>query len=100
MPLPKHRRPTTPGEMITEEFLRPLALTQEQLADAMEVSRVRVNELVRGKRGVTPDTARRLERVFGMSAEFWLRLQMSVDLWDAEHAKGSVDLSGLRKLVS
>jgi len=100
MILPKFRRPTTPGDMIVHEFLSPLRITQAQLADAMQISRVRVNALLNGRRGVTPDTARRLERVFGMSAAFWLRLQISVDLWDAEHAENAADLKGLRKLVS
>lgn len=100
MTVPKSRRPTTPGEMINEEFLQPLHITQEQLADAMRVSRVRINALLNGRRGVTPDTARRLERVLGMSAEFWLRLQMALDLYDAAHAPEAKNINGLRRLVA
>lgn len=83
--LPTSRRPVTPGELIEEEFLRPLNITQQQLADAMHVDRVRVNNIINGRRGVTPDTALRLERVLGPSAEFWLNAQQRVDLWDALH---------------
>lgn len=84
--LPSHRRPTTPGEIIQEEFLTPLRLTQQQLADAMHVDRVRVNNIINGRRAVTPDTALRLEKVLGPSAQFWLNLQQHVDLWDALHS--------------
>ena len=66
--IPTHGAPTHPGEMLMEEFLKPLKMTQIQLAERLGVSYPRVNELIRGKRGVTPDTALRLERLFGMEA--------------------------------
>lgn len=85
VPLPRHRRPFTPGEMLNEEFLRPLHLTQQQLADAIGMDRPAVNALLNGRRSVTARTALRLERALGVSAQFWLNLQRDVDLWDAMH---------------
>jgi addiction module HigA family antidote len=77
------RRPATVGEILTEEFLHPLELTQGALAAAMGVPRKHVNELCRGRRAVTADTALMLARVFGTSAEFWLNIQRRNDLWEA-----------------
>lgn len=74
--IPTHRQPTHPGEMLVEEFLRPMHITQRQLADAIHVPYQRVNELVNQKRGITPSTALRLARFFGVSADFWLNLQV------------------------
>ena len=84
--IPTHGPPTHPGEMLLEEFLKPLGLTQVQLAERIEVTPQRINEIVKGKRGVTPDTALRLERVFGMEAQFWLNLQVAWDLYHAMHS--------------
>ena len=81
--LPTHRRPTTPGEVIREEFLEPLKITQTQLAEAMGIPLQRLNLIVNGKRGVTPDTALRLSKALGCSIKFWLHLQQDVDLYDA-----------------
>ncbi len=81
--LPTHRPPTHPGEMILEEFLKPLDMTQTELARRLEVSYPRLNEIVKGRRSVTPDTALRLARVLGMSPDFWLGLQQDWDLWHA-----------------
>lgn len=81
--LPTHRPPTHPGEMLLEEFLKPLGISQHAFAQQLGVSFPRLNEVVRGKRGVTADTALRLERVLGMSAEFWMNLQAGWDLWHA-----------------
>ncbi len=100
IPIPKNRRPTSPGEIITEEFLKPLDITQQQLADAMKISRVRLNEILNGRRGISPDTALRLERVLGPSAQFWLNLQMVVDLYETEHASNQRELASLKRLVS
>ncbi len=82
--IPSHREPTHPGEMLVEEFLNPMQITQRELAEAIHVSYQRVNELVNGKRGVTPSTALRLARFFGVSADFWLNLQMRWDLYKAQ----------------
>lgn len=81
MRLPKDRVPTSPGEMLLEEFLEPLGMTQVELAKRIRVPYVRVNELVKGKRRVTPSTALRLSRAFGTSPDFWLNGQMALDLY-------------------
>ena len=78
--LPKNRVPTHPGEILLEEFLRPLGLTQVAFAEHIEVPVQRVNEIVRGKRGVTPDTAWLLSQALGTTPEFWLNLQAAHDL--------------------
>jgi len=83
-----HRVPTHPGEMLVEEFLRPMGLTQRDLADGIRVPYQRVNELVKGRRGVTPSTALRLAKFFGMSPEFWLNLQLRWDLYHAQAEEG------------
>ena len=74
--VPTDRAPTHPGEMLLEEFLKPMGLTQRQLAQAIHVPYQRVNELVNGHRGMTPSTAVRLEKFFGMSSSFWMDLQL------------------------
>lgn len=79
------RKPVTVGEMLVEEFLSPLGLTQGVLAEAMGVQRKLVNELCNNRRAVTADTALMLARVFGNSADFWLNLQRRTDLWEALH---------------
>src|SRR5450631_2765269 len=88
--LPRNRRPFTPGEIIREEFLTPLGMTQQQLADALHVDRPMVNALLNGKRSVTARTALLLERALGMSAAFWLGLQQDVDMWDAMHDEKTI----------
>jgi len=93
--LPTHRPPTHPGEMLMEEFLKPLGTPQTAFAERLGVSYPRLNELMHGKRGVTPDTALRLSRVLGMSAEFWLGLQQDWDLW---HAMRSPEAKRIEKL--
>lgn len=77
------RRPATVGEILVEEFMQPLALTQAALADAMGVPRKHVNELCNNRRNVTAATALILARVFGNSPEFWLNVQRRTDLWEA-----------------
>ena len=96
--LPTNRRPTHPGEMLRAEFLEPLGVTQREFANRIRVSYVRLNELVNGRRGVTPDTALRLGKALGTTPEFWLNLQQAWDLWDALHGPGAADLEGIEKL--
>ncbi len=79
------RKPVSVGEMITEEYLVPLKLTQGKLAQAMGVSRKTVNELCTGKRTVTVDTALLLAKVFGNTPDFWLNLQRRIDIWAVMH---------------
>ena len=77
------RRPTHPGEMLNEDFMKDYRLTVAGLAAAVGVSRQSINELLRGRRAVSPEMALRLSRLFGNSPEFWLNAQRAVDLWDA-----------------
>ena len=93
--IPTHGPPTHPGEMLLEEFLKPLRMSQATLAETIGVSYPRVNELIHGKRGVTPDTALRLEQLFGMEAQFWLNLQLA---WDLYHAARSPAAKAIRKI--
>ena len=79
------RQPVNVGEMITEEYLVPLGITQGKLAEAMGVSRRMVNELCTGKRAVTVDTALILAKVFENTPDFWLNLQRRNDIWAALH---------------
>jgi len=75
------RKPYTPGEILLEEFMRPYGLTQVNLAERIGVARRRINEIIKGKRAISPDTAIRLGKLFRMSPEYWLNLQMKIDLW-------------------
>ena len=84
--IPKNRPPTPPGEILLEEFLKPLGMTQVALAEKMGVPIQRVNTLVNGKRGVTAETAILLADVLGTTPEFWMNLQMAFDLWHAKKA--------------
>lgn len=89
-----NRKPFTPGEILREEFMIPYGLTQGALAKQIDVPRRRVNEIIKGKRSITPDTALRLARLFDMSPEYWLNLQTKLDLWHAVHDKAK------RKLIN
>ena len=97
--LPSERPPTHPGEMLLEEFLKPLGISQSAFAVRLGVSFPRLNEIVRGKRAVTSDTALRLERVLGMSADFWLGLQQDWDLWHARRGDIAANIAQLEPLV-
>lgn len=93
--LPTHRPPTHPGEMLLEEFLKPFGMSQSAFAVRLGISFPRLNEIIRRKRGVTPDTALRLARVLGMSADFWLGLQQDWDLWHAMRSKWAAAIAEL-----
>lgn len=80
------RRPTHPGEMLAEDFMPDYGLTVAALAKAVGVTRQSINELLRGRRALSPEMALRLSRLFGNSPEFWLNAQRAVDLWDAAQA--------------
>jgi addiction module HigA family antidote len=96
--LPTERPPVHPGEMLLEEFLKPLDISQSAFAIRLGVSFPRLNEVVRGKRSVTPDTALRLARVTGMSADFWLGLQLDWDLWHALRSEKAREIEELEPL--
>ena len=87
MNTPTHRPPTHPGEMLLKEFLLPMEMTQRSLAEAIHVPYQRINEIVNGRRGMTPSTALRLAKYFGMSADFWMTLQLRWDLYYAQQTE-------------
>ena len=104
MRIPTHREPTHPGEMLREEFLMPMEISQRDLADAIHVPYQRVNELINKKRGITPSTALRLAKFFGVSADYWLNLQIRCDLYKAQEAEKKdiesiKDFQKLRKMA-
>jgi addiction module HigA family antidote len=97
--VPTHRVPIHAGEILLEEFLNPMGLTQRDLADAIRVPYQRVNELVNGRRGVTPGTALRLGKFFGTTPGFWMNLQLRWDLYHAQKSEAA-DLKMIRRRCS
>jgi len=95
--VPTHRAPTHPGAMLLEEFLNPMNLSQRELADGIRVPYQRVNELVNGRRGITPATALRLARFFGTSPDLWMNLQLRWDLFHAQAAEAQ-DLNRIKRV--
>ena len=96
--IPDHRPPTHPGEMLLEEFLKPLGISQSELARRIGVSFPRVSEIVHGRRGITPDTALRLARLLGTTPDFWLTGQLVWDLYQAMHAPAAADIEKIEPL--
>ncbi len=94
--IPTHRRPTTPGEMLVEEFLRPLGITQTAFAERIGVTYPRLNEIVNGRRGVTPDTALRFAKALGTTPDFWLNLQHVLDLYDTMHSRKAAEIAKIK----
>lgn len=80
-----------------EEFVTPLEIKQTDLAKRLGISYPRLNEIIHGKRGVTPDTALRLERVFGMEAQFWLNLQTAWDLYQTQHSAVAKEIARIKR---
>ncbi|MTW19835.1 HigA family addiction module antitoxin [Allochromatium palmeri] len=102
--VPTHRPPTHPGEMLKEEFLEPMQISQRDLANAIHVPYQKINELVNRKRGVTPSIALRLAKFFGVSADFWLNLQVRWDLYraqslEADEIESILDFHHLQKMA-
>jgi addiction module HigA family antidote len=97
--IPTDRSPTHPGEMLLTEFLDPMEITQRQLADAIHVPYQRINEIINGRRGITPATALRLARFFGMSADFWMNVQLRWDLYHTQRSQRAV-LKAIRQHAS
>jgi addiction module HigA family antidote len=97
--VPTDRVPTHPGEMLLEEFLTPMGLTQRELADAIHVPYQRINEIVKGRRGITPSTALRLGKFFAVSASFWMNLQLRWDLYHAQQSEAK-ELANIRTHVA
>lgn len=96
--IPKHRKPTHPGEMLLEEFLLPMGITQRQLAESIHVSYQRINEVINRRRGITPSTALRLAKFFSMSVDFWLNLQLRWDIYIAQQEEKK-ELETIRPLA-
>ena len=83
----KNRRPTHPGEILLEDVLPELSISQGEFADQLKVSRRTVSEILHGHRSLTPDMAIRISRLIGGTPDGWLRMQQAIDLWDLEHSK-------------
>ncbi len=98
--LPTRRPPTHPGEMLLEEFLKPLGISQAAFAVMLDVPFARLNAIVRGERGVTVDTALRLAQVTRMSADFWLGLQQGWDLWHVLRSSEARRIAELKPLAT
>lgn len=98
--VPTHRPPVHPGEVLVEEFLKPLGISQVELAERLDISFQRVNAIANERRSVTPDTALRLAKVFGTSPAFWLNLQQARDLYDAMHSDEAKDIEKLKRIAA
>lgn len=89
MRIPTHREPTHPGEMLREEFLIPMGLTQKALSEAIHVPYRRINAIVNERKSIEPKIALRLSRFFGVSEDFWLNLQLRWDLYNAKKVENT-----------
>lgn len=98
--IPKHVRPVTPGEILVEEFLVPLGLTQTAFAERIGVTYPRLNEIVNGKRGVSTDTALRFAKALGTTPDFWLNAQRVVDMYDILNSKSAAQIQGIKPVMS
>ena len=85
--IPTHREPTHPGEMLLEEFLSPMGLTQKELANEIHIPYRHINEIINKRRKVAPGTALRLAKFFNMSEDFWLNLQLRWELYNAKNTE-------------
>ncbi|PIG92896.1 HigA family addiction module antitoxin [Gloeocapsopsis sp. IPPAS B-1203] len=90
MRIPANRPPTHPGEILKQEFLIPMGITQQELANQLKMSYQRINEIVNEKRGISESTALRLAKFFGTSVEFWLNLQRACNLYDAQKKESKI----------
>ncbi|HEX6575117.1 MAG TPA: HigA family addiction module antitoxin [Gemmatimonadaceae bacterium] len=97
--IPTNRAPTHPGEILLEEFLKPLGVTQSELADKAKIPFQRVNQIIKGKRSVTPDTAMRLAKVLGTSIDLWLNLQLAWDKYEAMNSKKAKEIEKLERIA-
>lgn len=97
--IPTHRRPVPPGEILLREFLEPLGITQSAFAKHIGITNARLSEIIHGKRPVTMDSALRFERALGFSAESWMRMQMTVDMYDARHGPAARSLDRIKPIA-
>ena len=96
--VPTHAAPPHPGEIIATMYLAPLKMTQVEFAERLGVPFQRVNAIINGHRGITPDTALRLARVFRTSPDYWLNLQQMTDLYEAMHSEGAKKIEKLEPI--
>jgi addiction module HigA family antidote len=96
--IPTHRAPTTPGDMLLMEFLRPLGVSQLKFAKQIGVGYPRLNEIINGKRAVTPDTAMRFAKALETSPQFWLNAQLATDLCNAQHSRAAKAIAKIKPL--
>jgi len=96
--IPTRRRPTAPGEILLREFLEPLGITQSAFAKHICITSARLSEIIHGRRPVTMDSALRFERALGFSAESWMRMQMTVDMYDALHGRARKAVERIRPI--
>jgi addiction module HigA family antidote len=99
LPIPTHKRPATPGDVLLHDFLELLGVSQADFAKRIGVTPARLNEIIKGKRAVTPDTALRFERALGASAGFWLNLQLILDLYDAMHSESAKVIKKIKPIT-
>ena len=97
--VPTHRPPTHPGEMLREEFLSPMEIDEHQLAESIHVPWQRIKEIISDHQSITPSIALRLAKYFGMSADFWMNLQLRWDLYHTQKTE-SEDLNAIRPHVA
>jgi addiction module HigA family antidote len=88
--VPTHRKPTHPGEMLLEEFLKPMKISQRKLSTILQIPYKRINEIINGKRDINPSIALRLSRAFSMSEDFWLNLQLRWDIYLTRQQEKSI----------
>lgn len=97
--VPTNRLPTHPGEMLREEFLAPMQIDEQQLAESIHVSRERINEIISERKSINRSIALRLAKYFGMSPDFWISLQLRWDLYQTQQGE-SEDLKAIRPHVA
>ncbi len=100
MLVPTSRRPITPGAVLRDDFLEPLRLTRGQLAHALGVDRTSVNELINGRRAITTEMALKLGHAFATSPQYWINLQVAIDLYDVAHSNVIKEIERLEVLIS
>jgi addiction module HigA family antidote len=94
--IPTRRRPVPPGEILVREFLEPLGITQAAFAQRVGMTPTRVSEIVHGKRAVTLDAAMRFGRALGTSPDMWLRMQLTLDMYDAIHGPAAAKIARIK----
>jgi addiction module HigA family antidote len=97
--IPTSRRPTAPGSILLREFLEPLGITQSAFAKHIGVTNARLSEIIHGKRPVTMDSALRFERALGFSAEAWMRMQLTLDMFDALHGRAGKAVERIKPIT-